>query len=108
MVSFLRDHYNALNTKHDNYQHIRDFRRWSQFLSSQYSRKWRIHLAKKTEDVAPTVRYLGRYFKRPLIAASRLRHYQGGDVNFVYKDHRDNCYKTLVLRQMEMIDRLVS
>ena len=108
VVSFLRDHYHNLNTKHDNYQHIRDFREWSQFLSSQYSRKWRIHLAKKTEDVGPTVRYLGRYFKRPPIAASRLRHYQGGDVHFVYKDHRDNCYKTLVLSQIEMIDRLVS
>ncbi|PSW76680.1 transposase, partial [Photobacterium damselae] len=70
VVSFLRDHYHNLNTKHDNYQHIRDFRGWSQFLSSQYSRKWRIH--------------------------------------FAYKDHRDNCYKALVLSQIEMIDRLVS
>ncbi len=70
VVSFLRDHYPNLNTKHDSYQHIRDFRGWSQFLSSQYSRKWRVH--------------------------------------FVYKDHRDNCYKTLILSQIEMIDRLVS
>ncbi len=37
-----------------------------------------------------------------------LRHYQGGDVHFVCKDHRDNCYKTLALSQIEMIDRLVS
>lgn len=33
-------------------------------------------LAKKTEDVDPTVRYLGRYFKRLLIAVSRLHHYE--------------------------------
>ncbi|SPY46034.1 Putative transposase [Photobacterium damselae] len=29
VVSFLRDHYHNLNTKHYNYQHIRDFRGWS-------------------------------------------------------------------------------
>ncbi len=61
-----------------------------------------------SQNVDPIVKYLDRYFKRSPIAFSRLRHYQDGDVHFVYKDHRDNCYKILVLSQIEIVDRLVS
>ncbi|MGR5372716.1 transposase [Photobacterium damselae] len=63
---------------------------------------------KKTENVSLTVRDLDCYFKRPPITASCVRHYLSGYVHFVCKDHRDNCYKTLVLSQIEMVDRLVS
>lgn len=108
VIALLRKHFEGLSLEDEAYSHIKDYRQWSQFLNSQYQRKWRIHMGKKTQDVGHTVRYLGRYFKRPPIASSRLRHYYGGDIQFVYKDHRDGKYKTLILSQDEMIRRVVS
>ena len=108
VIRLLRKHYSELSLDNADYGHIKDYRQWSRFLDSQYRRKWRINMGKKTHDVGHTVRYLGRYFKRPPIASSRLRHYHGGDITFVYKDHIDGQYKTLTLSPEEMIRRVVS
>ncbi|MCD9500452.1 hypothetical protein GLP19_18530 [Photobacterium carnosum] len=105
-MRLLRKYYSELSLDNADYEHIKDYRQWSRFLDSQYRRKWRINMGKKTHDIGHTVRYLGRYFKRPPIASSRLRHYHGGDITFVYKDHRDGQYKTLTLSPEEMIRRV--
>ncbi|WP_171755349.1 transposase, partial [Shigella sonnei] len=47
-----------------------------------------------------TARYLGRYLKKPPIAASRLAHYNGGaSLSFRYLDHKTVakvCYAQMV------------
>lgn len=58
--------------------HIRDKRQWQRYLQVQYRRYWKVHFAKKTRDAWRSVKYLGRYLKRPPVAASQLRHYSGG------------------------------
>ncbi|PKF49059.1 hypothetical protein AT251_21605 [Enterovibrio nigricans] len=80
----------------------------SHFLDSQYRRHWKVHFAKKTQHHKQTVNYLGRYLKRPPVAASRLRHYsRGGQVTFTFLNHRTQKKESMVLTPLEMIGRLV-
>lgn len=50
---------------------------------------WHVYMSKKTAGGRNTARYLGRYLKKPPIAASRLAHYNGGaSLSFCYLDHK--------------------
>lgn len=108
VITLLRHSYGQLDLSDPAYAHIRDYREWCQFLESQFQRRWKVHFAKKTKHFRQTVNYLGRYLKRPPIAASRLRHYSGGTITFRYLDHRTHRHKSLVLSQEEMISRYIS
>lgn len=55
-----------------------------------------------------SVKYLGRYLKRPPVSASRLRHYVGGAVVHHYLDRRTGKHKRQTLSQEEMIGRYIS
>ncbi|WGM17667.1 transposase (plasmid) [Arsenophonus nasoniae] len=57
--------------------HIRDKKHWRRYLRAQYGRYWKVHFAKKNERAWHSVKYLGRYLKRPPVSASKLRHYRG-------------------------------
>nr|WP_272539666.1 transposase [Providencia sp. PROV197] len=52
-----------------------------------------MHFAKKTRGVWHNVKYLGRYFKRPPISASQLKHYSEGSVVHHYYDHHSQQYR---------------
>ena len=54
------------------------------YLSPFYRKRWIIHLAKPTKDHSSVVNYLGRYIKRPPIAQSKLKHYDGNIVIFIF------------------------
>ncbi|MEN4758123.1 transposase [Pantoea agglomerans] len=54
------------------------------------------------------MKYLGRYLKRPPVAASQLRHYRGGAVVHQYYDHRTQQHKRQEISQEEMLQRYVS
>ncbi|PNM27162.1 IS91 family transposase [Yersinia enterocolitica] len=88
--------------------HIRDETQWRRYLKAQYGRYWKVHFAKKTRGAWHSVKYLGRYLKRPPVAASQLRHYSGGAVVHHYHDHRTQQYKRQTLTQEEMIGRYIS
>ncbi|MBD8109500.1 IS91 family transposase, partial [Erwinia persicina] len=88
--------------------HIRDERQWRRYLQAQYGRYWKVHFAKKTRGAWHSVKYLGRYLKRPPVSASRLRHYCGGAVVHHYLDHRTGKHKRQMLSQEEMIGRYIS
>ena len=49
--------------------HIRGERQWQRYLQAQYQRYWKVHFAKKTRGAWLSVKYLGRYLKRPPVAA---------------------------------------
>ncbi len=54
-----------------------------------------------------TARYLGRYLKKPSIAASRLARYNGGaSLSFRYLDHNTGETATETLTQRELVERL--
>lgn len=52
--------------------------------------------------------YLGRYLKRPPVAASQLRHFRGCAVVHQYCDHRTQQYKRQKISQEEILQRYVS
>nr|QSE36759.1 hypothetical protein EMBNGEFE_00102 [Shigella flexneri 3a]QSE36880.1 hypothetical protein EMBNGEFE_00223 [Shigella flexneri 3a] len=61
----------------------------------------------KTAGGRNTARYLGRYLKKPPIAASRLAHYNGGaSLSFRYLDHKTGETATETLTQRELVARL--
>ena len=67
-----------------------------------------MHFAKKTRGAWRSVKYLGRYLKRPPVDASQLRHYRGGAVVHQYYDHRTQQHKRQKISQEEMLQRYVS
>nr|WP_245166500.1 transposase [Candidatus Erwinia dacicola] len=77
-------------------------------MQAQYGRYWKVHFAKKTRGAWHSVKYLGRYLKRPPVSASRLRHYGDGTVVHHYLDHRTGKHKRQTLSQEEMIGHYIS
>lgn len=64
-------------------------------------------MSKKTAGGKNTVRYQGRYLKKPPVAGSRLAHYAGGaTLSFRYHDHNTGEQATETLMQREIVARL--
>lgn len=80
---------------------------FNHFLDSLYQKTWIIDCPKPTSNFKQIVRYLGNYFKRPPIAESKLRHFDGNEVIFKYLDHVTNTYHSLVLSTEQFIARFV-
>ena len=109
VIRLLRASYDRVNPgKLPNLGHIRDEKQWKRYLQTQYQRHWKVHFAKKTRGAWRSIKYLGRYLKRPPVAASQLRHYRGGSVVHQYYDHNTQQHKRQKLTQEEMLWRYVS
>lgn len=109
VIQLLRGSYALINPGSlPGYGHLRDEKQWRRYLRSQYGRYWKVHFAKKTHGAWRSVKYLGRYLKRPPVSASRLRHYSGGAVVHHYYDHRTQQHRQQTLSQEEMIGRYIS
>ncbi|PNK88331.1 IS91 family transposase [Serratia odorifera] len=109
VIRLLRASYDRVNPGTlPNLGHIRDEKQWKRYLQAQYRRHWKVHFAKKTRGAWRSVKYLGRYLKRPPVAASQLRHYRGGSVVHQYYDHNTQQHKRQKLTQEEMLWRYVS
>lgn len=80
---------------------------FNKFLNYLYKKGWVVFCAKPTANHKQNVEYLARYIKRPPIAESRLRHYDGQSIRFCYLDHRSNTYKNLTLTAEQFIARFV-
>jgi len=80
---------------------------FEQLLNSLYKKYWMVHCAKSTPTPKLTIAYLGRYFKRPPIAESKLKHYDGNEVTFKYLDHTSGTYRNFKLSAEDFIGRFV-
>jgi hypothetical protein len=89
---------------HKTLNHINTF---AKFLDQQYKRHWIVNCSKATENYKHTVNYLGRYVKRPPIAESKLRHYDGSDVTFSYRDHKAKAYRNFTSSVDDFITRFI-
>ncbi len=58
-------------------------------------------------DPKTVVKYIGRYLGRPVIASSRIDHYDGTHVTFHYNRHEDDKYIEETIPVMEFISRLI-
>lgn len=77
------------------------------FLNILYQKDWIIDCQKPTNHYQKIIQYLGRYFKRPPIAESKLRHYDGQEITLSYLDHVSRAYKKLTLSAEDFIRRFI-
>jgi len=80
---------------------------FSKLLDQLYKKVWIVHCAKPTADHKQNVSYLSRYLKRPAIAESRLKHYNGDEITFKYLDHKTNAIRNFTLTVEQFIARFV-
>lgn len=77
------------------------------FLDKLYQKQWIVHCAKPNNNHKKNIQYLGRYVKRPPIAESKLRHYDGNNVKFAYLDHTTKSYRQFKCSADEFIARFI-
>ena len=63
--------------------------------------------ANQTNATQIVTKYIGRYLGRPVIATSRIDHYDGETVTFHYNRHEDNRLITESVPVMQFIQRLI-
>jgi hypothetical protein len=80
---------------------------FNKLLDQLYKKEWIVHCAKPTADHKQNVNYLSRYLKRPAIAESRLKHYNGYEITFKYLDHKTNRIRRFTLTIEQFIARFV-
>lgn len=80
---------------------------FNHFLDALYKKFWIVHCAKPSKKHKNHVEYCGRYAKRPPIAESRLRHYDGQEVFFEYLDHKTKQIKQYALSAEQFIEKFI-
>lgn len=80
---------------------------FNHFLDAQYKKYWRVHCAKPSKQHKDHIHYCGRYAKRPPIAESKLRHYDGQEVTFEYLDHKTQLIKKSTLSAEQFIAKFI-
>lgn len=80
---------------------------FNQFLDRLYKKTWIVHCSKPTDDHKQNVSYLGGYVKRPAIAESKLKHYNGNSISFSYLDHKTKTYRRFTLSVEQFIARFI-
>ncbi len=58
-------------------------------------------------DPKTVIKYIGRYLGRPVIATSRIDHYDGENVTFHYNRHEDDKYVVETIPAIDFIKRLI-
>ncbi len=81
---------------------------FNNLLNGYYNKRWIVHCAKPSVNHKINVEYLGRYTKRPPIAESKLRHFDGNEVTFKFLDHMTKTYKKIIMTAEQFIGRFVS
>ena len=80
---------------------------FNHFLNQLYEKNWVVHCAKPSNNNKHNINYLGRYIKRPAIAESKLKHYDGHEVTFKYLNHTTKTYQSFSLSVEQFIARFV-
>ena len=76
---------------------LKDYPRFSGLLAKLYQITWYAHIGASLLDPRFTVRYIGRYTKRAVLAEYRITHYDGKTVRFAFRDYaegRKTSFKT--------------
>lgn len=80
---------------------------FNHFLNFLYEKTWIVHCSKPSTDYKQNVNYLGRYIKRPAIAESKLKHYDGNAISFKYLDHNSNTYRNFKISVEQFIAKFI-
>jgi len=71
-----------------------------------FSVTWYVHVGEKLDNADYTVRYIGRYAKRPSISEAKIIAYDGNTITFEYKDKLTREYTRIRLTANDFIGRL--
>jgi hypothetical protein len=82
------------------------YTRFNRWLDMLYRKKWYVNVGKRLDSLAFTIKYIGRYAKRPVIAETRLKSFDGVSVSFSYKDRELQKEVILHLPVAEFIGKL--
>ena len=80
---------------------------FNSYLTQFYNKEWYVYFGKDLKEADRTVKYSGRYGKRPVIAESRIIEFTGKEVTFQYKDRALSKNMTLTLKTVDFIKRLI-
>lgn len=83
------------------------YKKFNMFLDFLYKKEWYLNVGKKLESLEFTIRYIGRYAKRPVLAETRLTDFDGVNVSFSFKDKLTQKEKVLTLPVEEFIGKLI-
>ncbi len=87
---------------------LKAFPCFNKLLSRLYEMTGYVHIGAALLDPSATVRYIGRYTKRAVLAEYRITHYDGKTVRFAFRDYAEGgktSYKTLPV--LAFIGRLI-
>jgi Putative transposase len=89
---------------------LADYPRFNALLRRLYEMVWYAHIGASLRDPRFTLRYIGRYTKRAVLAEYRITHYdpERGLVRFAFQDYAEDgktSYKTLPV--LAFIGRLI-
>ena len=77
-------------------------------LKKEYKNGFYVHISEERQDLKQTVKYVGRYARRPPISEVRIKKNEGEYITFEYKDYRNNASKVLyTLKTIEFIRKLI-
>jgi hypothetical protein len=77
-------------------------------LIMEYKNGFYVHISEERQDLKQTVKYIGRYARRPPISEVRILEYTGEWLTFEYKDYRNNASKVKYkLETVEFIRKLI-
>lgn len=77
---------------------LKNYSCFNKFLGRLYKLNWYVHIGASLKDPRATVRYIGRYTKRAVLAEYRITHYDTKIVRFAFKDYAHGgktSFKTL-------------
>lgn len=77
------------------------------FWDSLYRKTWYVWMGMRLSNARFTTQYIGRYTKRPVLAQSRIKEYDGEYVTFEYEDKTEDERKPLRMTVEAFIGRLV-
>lgn len=72
----------------ENFRFLFSWKYHQQIIQRLLSITWYVYIGEKLSNAQFTVRYIGRYTKRPAIAESRIVGYTGETVTFNFVDHK--------------------
>lgn len=107
IVRLFRQHYPQLVIPTSIKKQLHHAFTFNHFLDQLYQKIWIVHCSKPSDNPKHAINYLARYVKRPAIAESKLKHYDGNEVVFRYLDHTTKTYRQFKLTAEEFIGRFV-
>ena len=85
----------------------KEYTKFNTLLDSLYNRAWYVNVGTKLDSLTFTIRYIGRYSKRPVLAETRLLGFDGQNVFFSFTDKLTLKQSVLSLPVFEFIGKLV-